>query len=113
MIRPLIPIVDYLLHFDYVVENLCINKDKPLLLCYGSCYVSEKLASENYLDLNNHKSKPENSKIEVFSPIFVLEKAFPFSIQYYYSEIQTSKPNFIKFLNPISYIKLDFKPPKI
>ncbi len=111
MIRPLIPIVDYLLHFDYVVENLCINKDKPLLLCYGSCYVSEKLASENYLDLNNHKSKPENSKIEIFSPVFVLEKATLFTFQYFY-KLQIKEPYFFKFLKSICYIKADFKPPK-
>jgi hypothetical protein len=45
--RPLIPIMEYVVNYDYIVETLCINKDKPELNCNGKCYLSKELAKTN------------------------------------------------------------------
>lgn len=112
MMRPLVPIVDYLVHFDYVVEKLCKNKDKPFLKCYGSCYVSEKMASDNYLDFNKHKKNSENSKVEVFAPVFLIESTLQFSIEYIFNS-ELLKPTHFDLLKKICYLNNVFKPPRM
>ena len=43
LISPLLPFIDYTLNFDYIVEVLCINKDKPELNCKGKCHLISEL----------------------------------------------------------------------
>lgn len=43
MLRPVMPLANYLINHDYIAEFLCINKDKPELECNGKCYLSEQL----------------------------------------------------------------------
>lgn len=42
MIIPVV-FVDYELRKDYIVQNFCINKDKPALECDGKCFLAKKL----------------------------------------------------------------------
>jgi hypothetical protein len=39
--------MEYVVNYDYIVETLCINKDKPELNCNGKCYLSKELAKTN------------------------------------------------------------------
>jgi len=34
----------YQLNKDYIAENYCVNKDRPITLCYGSCFLDKGLA---------------------------------------------------------------------
>ncbi len=43
MLRPVMPLANYLINQDYIAEFLCINKDKPELECNGKCYLAEQL----------------------------------------------------------------------
>jgi hypothetical protein len=45
----LIPLVclDYELRKDYIAKTLCVNRDKPITMCYGKCYLANKLAAAN------------------------------------------------------------------
>jgi len=40
---PVLPIIDYLIHKDYIAMNLCINKNKPKSCCKGKCYLVKQL----------------------------------------------------------------------
>ncbi|WP_249042423.1 hypothetical protein [Flagellimonas olearia] len=46
MMRPVLPVFDYLVNQDYITEYLCINKDKPMLNCNGKCYLSKMIQEE-------------------------------------------------------------------
>jgi hypothetical protein len=46
LVKPFWPVVDYMLNYDYIVENLCENRDKPQLKCNGKCYLSKQLSKE-------------------------------------------------------------------
>jgi hypothetical protein len=35
--------MDYTINQAYIIENFCVNKDKPLLECGGKCYLSDQL----------------------------------------------------------------------
>ncbi|WET48432.1 hypothetical protein PYS58_17850 [Chryseobacterium indologenes] len=45
--RPLIPLAEYAVNYNYIVNTLCINKSKPDLHCNGKCYLSKELAKTN------------------------------------------------------------------
>ena len=46
MLRPLIPLADYLIHQDYIAEFLCINKDVPEMQCKGKCQLTKRLEEQ-------------------------------------------------------------------
>lgn len=35
--------LDFEIRKDYIVANLCVNRDKPILLCNGKCYLTKKV----------------------------------------------------------------------
>ncbi|PWL37365.1 hypothetical protein DKG77_16485 [Flagellimonas aquimarina] len=45
--KPLYPIAEYIVNYNYIVNNLCENRDKPALNCDGKCYLSKLLAKES------------------------------------------------------------------
>jgi len=47
MLRPLIPLADYLINQDYITEFLCINKDLPEMQCNGKCQLAIKIEEQN------------------------------------------------------------------
>ena len=43
LLQPMYPVLDYLVNYDYIAEQLCENRDKPVLACNGKCYLGEQL----------------------------------------------------------------------
>ncbi|WP_080777738.1 hypothetical protein [Chryseobacterium phocaeense] len=43
-LRPVLPLVNYAVNYDYIVKNLCENRNVPQSTCKGKCYVSKELA---------------------------------------------------------------------
>jgi hypothetical protein len=43
LIIPVLPILDYLMHKDYIAKNLCVNRNKPHSCCKGKCYLVKQL----------------------------------------------------------------------
>jgi len=68
MIRPVIPFIEYALNKDYIVKNLCINRDKPKSCCAGKCHLKKELAkndtSEN--EGKNNSKNPQQKQISEF-----------------------------------------------
>lgn len=55
--RPLIPLVDYAVNYEYIKDNLCVNKAKPELNCNGKCYLGKELSKTNDTDSPLKKGK--------------------------------------------------------
>lgn len=47
MLRPVMPVFDYVINHDYIVEYLCINQDKPEMNCDGKCYLMQMLEEKD------------------------------------------------------------------
>lgn len=62
VLRPAIPVVDYVVNYDYIKTVLCINKTKPQLMCNGKCYLGKELAKTNNTE-NTSKSKNQIQKV--------------------------------------------------
>ena len=56
MVRPLVPLMEYVANYDYIATVLCENKDRPYLECNGKCYLEEQLKNVNHDD-HEHNSK--------------------------------------------------------
>lgn len=43
LIRPVAPLLDYAMNYEYISQVLCINNDKPELECEGKCYLAQEI----------------------------------------------------------------------
>ncbi|MFZ4930799.1 hypothetical protein [Chryseobacterium sp. Mn2064] len=105
--RPLIPLVEYAVNYDYIAKVLCINKSRPEIHCNGKCYLSKELAKTNDSETSPlQKSKNAGQKVlDIYilpsiTEISVTEK-FPFFNLHFLYETAYS------FL----FLKHIFKPP--
>jgi hypothetical protein len=57
MMRPVQPIIEYYLQYDYFAKVLCLNKERPELKCNGQCILMQKL-----------KKASQESQPEPFAP---------------------------------------------
>ena len=57
--KPLSPIVEYVVNYDYISQVLCVNKEKPQMQCNGKCHLMKELAKE----FENEKPIQNNKKI--------------------------------------------------
>lgn len=69
--------LDFNIRRDYIVKNLCVNRDRPLMLCNGKCYLAKKLAvldeQEKRQAERDYMSKlldhVMDSQISIFAPV--------------------------------------------
>lgn len=47
MIKPIYPVIDYFINYNYIKTELCENKDKPEMHCNGKCYLKKQLKKAN------------------------------------------------------------------
>ena len=74
LIQPAIPIIEYFVNYDYIVNELCENRDKPILTCNGKCYLEDQVKENNNL-LEHLHQVPILPKIDLAAyPLFILFK---------------------------------------
>ena len=44
LVKPVLPVLEYVVNYEYVSKVLCINKDKPKMHCNGKCHLMKELA---------------------------------------------------------------------
>ena len=64
LVKPLWPVAEYIMNYDYIANVLCENKDKPELKCDGKCYLSQMLAEKSKQN-NKNPFGDEQSKTEI------------------------------------------------
>jgi len=57
LFKPVIPVVEYVVFYDYIKNELCVNKDKPKLECNGKCHLKKELAKASDTSENGKDSK--------------------------------------------------------
>jgi len=106
--KPVLPFLEYQLHYDYIIKELCENKNKPELKCNGKCYLAKQLAKaaeQENNDKNTANTHKKNIEILFIEPIKTICSCF-------YIE-QISKNNSTIYHNLYSYnrVNLTFHPP--
>ena len=57
LLKPVFPVVDYIVNYEYISKVLCVNKAKPKLQCNGKCHLMKELAktSESETPISSNK----------------------------------------------------------
>lgn len=71
---------------DYIATVLCINKEKPITMCYGQCFLDRNLALG---DEERPEQASSNNKIQV-EPSFFIATDLTMNLTLKSSEIELS-----------------------
>ena len=69
LLKPILPVLEYAINYDYISKTLCINKAKPKMHCNGKCHLMKELAkaSESEKPISSdRKSSVKNLTEELF-----------------------------------------------
>lgn len=58
VIKPVFPLLDYAVNYDYIATVLCENKAKPEMQCNGKCHLMKELGK----NADSNSSQPEEKK---------------------------------------------------
>ncbi len=64
-LKPILPVIDYVINYDYISKVLCENKAKPELKCNGKCHLMKELAKASEDEKPINSDKKDNSKHEI------------------------------------------------
>lgn len=101
-------LIDFKINQDFIAEVLCINREKPMMMCNGKCYLSKQFAKA---EEQEEKQAPINKK-ERFEVVYYCGKsAFDFL---FYTNCYLTKlnPAWIDEFYTSSFIADIFRPPK-
>lgn len=51
--RPLVPVVEYILNYDQIIREFCVNREKQEMMCNGKCYLFDELSKTSDADSSN------------------------------------------------------------
>ncbi|UUC46001.1 hypothetical protein [Flavobacterium cerinum] len=110
LLKPVIPVLEYIVFYDYIKNELCENKDKPKLKCNGKCHLAKEMAKAS--DTPEKGNEKKHISIET-SIVFYkeIEEDFGFSPLFYKYKSKISSNYDLSY----SYLETDslFRPPVV
>lgn len=110
LVKPVIPVLDYIVNYEYIATELCENVAKPELNCNGKCHLTKELAkvSESEKPISSDKNQTTHQEIELLfcKEIDELNVMFNFSFldkikQTFYQDLYKSVALYSIFHPPI------------
>lgn len=81
LLKPVLPVIDYVVNYDYISTVLCVNKAKPKLECNGKCHLVKELAKSS--ESESPISSDKRMASQQFEVLFLEEiKAFKITLIY-------------------------------
>ncbi len=108
MVRPIIPIIDYYANYNYIVTELCENRDKPFLECNGKCYLAKEIEKASHQN-HNHESNLPKINFDDFPVISIIKINYTFNS----GKNNSLKIHGKKTIIPFKLYNAILKPPKI
>ena len=107
LIQPALPVIDYLVNYNYIVAELCENRDKPILACNGKCYLEKQVKEQ--LNITHSDEAPMPPKVDFEKIISLKSKKFT----YQFLENRTTENNtyFFKSLVDRDFTNSLLRPP--
>lgn len=62
-LKPVLPVLEYVVNYEYISKVLCINRDKPKMQCNGKCHLMQELAKASDAE------KPVSSDKKIMSQV--------------------------------------------
>lgn len=95
------PVIGYYIFYDYIINELCVQKDAEENLCMGKCHLKKQVEENSRSDTSTEQNV--QIRIESHSPHFskVLSTSYYFSNpQNYFRNISTMTLN--EFAEPLT-----------
>lgn len=70
--KPIIPLASYVIQYDYIVNELCVNKDDASKNCNGKCHLMKGVGEMSDKESNDYKF-PVFETIQFVVPIVSVE----------------------------------------
>ena len=110
MLRPLAPLIVYYANYDYIANELCENRNKPILDCNGICYLNTMI-EENTTQSNGDPIAAVPLNMNEY-PISTLDfYKYDYSFQREFKEESSSI--YMKHFVIKDYHNAIFRPPKL
>lgn len=74
--------VNYVVNYEYIRTELCVNKEKPKLECNGKCHLKKELAKASEKDSpisQNKKTTASEVEVLFYQDFLLYEKFLVFS----------------------------------
>ncbi len=109
--KPLWPVVDYVVNYNYIIEKLCENRDKPEMQCNGKCYLAKQFAKQS-AEEDQNPFKGKTSKIEI--PQFIISEKITEYLFALESEMDsTTEINYVPNLTTSLFTSKILHPPRV
>lgn len=105
--KPVIPVLDYIINYDYITKELCENRAKPQMHCNGKCHLMKELAKAAEDEKPASQKKSQHQEIEVLFCETVIDFNFSTNTTIVFSKNVTGYSNLYSRLNTTSV----FHPP--
>jgi len=107
-LKPILPVVDYVINYEYISKVLCENKEKPKLQCNGKCQLMKGLAKA--IDTENPVSSDKKSASPIQEVLFLNEVT---SFRIVTCSSSKQEKNKSSYLDLYSYLNVnsEFHPP--
>jgi hypothetical protein len=107
-LKPIFPVIDYVINYEYIAKVLCENKAKPMMHCNGKCHLMKELAKAAETENPKSSDKKENTSVQ---EVLFFKEMNSFSIVFFgfqpKTKINSSYLNLYSYLNEHS----EFHPP--
>jgi len=108
LLKPILPVLEYVINYDYISKTLCINKAKPKMHCNGKCHLMKELAkaSESEKPISSDKKQVQQENDLLFFEAITSYKSIYFLTTHSQKVTQRYR-NLYSYLNTITV----FHPP--
>ncbi len=107
-LKPVFPVIEYIVNYDYISTVLCENKAQPIMQCNGKCHLMKELAKAADAEKPSSSDK-KNTLLDKVDLMFESTNAF---VLQFYPNNTKSKIN-AAYANLYSHLNADlfFHPP--
>ncbi len=108
VIRPIVPVLEYAVNYEYISKVLCINKQSPQKKCNGKCHLKKELNDV----FDDKKSPPGSDKLSLVETVIIFfEKNAAFNFAIVTEESPVKQISWYADLYSFSFYKDFFHPP--
>lgn len=108
ILKPLLPLFSYVANYNYIVKELCVNKQKPQLHCNGKCHLMKELAKAS----ENEKPATGKKNLHQETELF-LQANQSFTIAGFYKISTNTNQCVYNNLYAHSAVRFLFRPPSV
>lgn len=96
-LKPIFPVIEYVVNYNYIATVLCENKAKPMRHCNGKCHLIKELAKASDEEKPASSSKKQNQLNDLFVGDITL-------FSFYYCQTITTASNDNCYANLYSHL---------